>query len=169
MRKQMAVRNVEVIIGEGYRAEEVLEIVDFEGLARFAIESEGKPATSEVSISFVDDERMQELNCEFRGLDRPTDVLSFECDNLDDGFVVPSGDEAPYELGDIVIAPDVAERQAPEYGLTFADELSLLTVHGILHLCGHDHMNEEEAQEMEGRETAILSEFYGRPFRREAE
>ena len=160
---------MDVIIDDGYRAEEMRSIVDIEGLVAFAAASEHKPENSEVSISFVDDGRMQELNRDYRGLDRPTDVLSFECDNLDDGFMVPADDEVPYELGDIVIAPDVAERQAPEYGLDLADELSLLLVHGTLHLCGYDHLDDGEALEMEQRETAILSEFYGRPFKREAD
>ena len=70
------------------------------------------------------------------------------------------------DLGDIVLAPDVAEHQAPEYGMTFADEVSLLIVHGLLHLCGYDHMEEDEALEMEARERELLTEFYGREFKR---
>ena len=159
---------MEVLVDSGYRGDDVARIVDIEALVLFAMKSEGKPSSSEVSVIFVDNDRMQELNRDYRGLDRPTDVLSFECDNLDDGFAIPLSDEAPYELGDIVIAPDVAEQQAPRYGLSFADEISLLIVHGILHLCGWDHMDDMEAQAMEARETAILSEFYGRPFKREA-
>ena len=159
---------MDVLIDSGYRGDDVLSIVDVEGLVCFAIQAEEKPDGSEVSISFVDNERMHELNRDYRGIDRPTDVLSFECDNLDDGFAVPGFEEEVYELGDIVIAPDVAECQAPTFGMSFGDEVSLLLVHGVLHLCGYDHMTDEEAERMEARETSILSEFYGRPFKREA-
>ncbi len=159
---------MDVLIDNGYRGEDILEIVDVEGLVRFAVEAEGKPAGSEISISFVDDGRMQELNREYRGIDRPTDVLSFECDNLDDGFDIPGFEEDVYELGDIVIAPDVAQAQAPTFGMSFADEVSLLLVHGVLHLCGYDHMDDEQAELMEARETRILSDYYQRPFKREA-
>lgn len=158
---------MEAIVDNGYRGDEVAEIVDVEALACFVMMREGKPESSEVSISFVDDDRMQELNRDYRGIDRPTDVLSFECDNLDDGFAMPEGFEAPYELGDIVIAPDTAQRQAPTYGLSFADEISLLITHGMLHLCGYDHMDDGEAEVMEAREVELLSAFYGRPFVRE--
>ncbi|HAM15743.1 MAG TPA: rRNA maturation RNase YbeY, partial [Eggerthellaceae bacterium] len=71
-----------------------------------------------------------------------------------------------FELGDIVIAPDVAQEQAPSYGLDFADETSLLIAHGLLHLCGYDHMQESEAELMEARERELLTEFWGRPFSR---
>ena len=160
---------MDVLIDSGYRGQDVLDLVDVEGLVGFAVRTEGKPDASEVSISFVDNERMHELNRDYRGIDRPTDVLSFECDNLDDGFDMPGVDDAPYELGDIVIAPDVAEAQAPTYGLSFADEVSLLLVHGTLHLCGYDHMTDGDAARMEARETRILSDFFGRPFKREAD
>ena len=160
---------MEVLIDSGYRGEDVLALVNVEELVGFTVQAEGKPPTSEISISFVDNMRMQELNRDYRGLDRPTDVLSFECDNLDDGFDVPGQDGAIFELGDIVIAPDVAEEQAPSYGLSFADEVSLLLVHGTLHLCGYDHLTDEEASLMEERETRILSDFYGHPFKREAD
>ena len=77
---------MDVLIDSGYRGQDVLDLVDVEGLVGFAVRTEGKPDASEVSISFVDNERMHELNRDYRGIDRPTDVLSFECDNLDDGF-----------------------------------------------------------------------------------
>ena len=155
---------MDVLIDYGYREEDVRGLLDIESLATFVIGREGKPEGAEVSISFVTDDEIHELNREWRGIDRPTDVLSFECDNLDDGFALD--DAEVYELGDIVIAPDVAERQAPEYGLTFADEMSLLITHGLLHLCGYDHLEDDEAQVMEGRERELLSAFWGRDFKR---
>ena len=160
---------MEVLVNYDYRGGDVKELLDVVALAEFVIRSEGKPETCEASISFVTDEAIHQLNREYRGIDRPTDVLSFECDNVQDDFATftPVAEEV-YELGDIVIAPDIAQRQAPEYGLSFADEMSLLITHGLLHLCGYDHMDEGEALVMEARERELLSEFWGRPFKRSA-
>ena len=156
---------MEIQVNYDYREEDVSH-VDIEGLAAFVIASENKPEKTEVSINFVDNDAIKELNNDYRGVDLVTDVLSFECDGVEDeGFAMPGADEL-YELGDIVIAPDVAERQAAEFGTTFEDELSLLITHGLLHLCGYDHMQEDEARVMEGKERALLSEFYGKPFAR---
>jgi probable rRNA maturation factor len=156
---------MDIQVNYEYGGEAVRRALDVEALTRFVIEQEEKPDSTEVSISFVTDEAIHELNREYRGIDRPTDVLSFECDNLDDDFA-PAGFDEPYELGDIVIAVDIAQRQAPEYGLSFPDELSLLITHGLLHLCGYDHMEEDEALEMEARESELLSAFWKRPFKR---
>jgi len=132
-------------------------------LALFVLEHEDCPVNTEVSISFVDNERIAELNEEYRGIVGPTDVLSFECDGAEDdgGFseINMEGDSV-YELGDIVIAPDVAESQCAEYGNTFIQELSLLLTHGLLHLCGYDHMTDDEAEVMEAREKELLSEWF---------
>lgn len=157
---------MDIQVNYEYREEDMRGLLDFEGLARFVIEREGMPEATEVSVSFVTDGAIHELNREWRGVDRPTDVLSFECDGVDDDMPVAEG--GPFELGDIVVAPDVAQAQAPEYGLSFADELSLLVTHGLLHLCGYDHMEDGEAAEMEARERELLSEFWGRPFARSA-
>lgn len=161
---------MDIQINYKYREADLVDLVNLEELAKLVISSEGKPDCTEVSINFVTDDEIHELNRDYRGIDRPTDVLSFECDNLDDEF--PDAEDFElgdvYELGDIVIAPDIAERQAPEYGLSFADEMSLLVTHGLLHLCGYDHMQDDEAQEMEARERELLSEFWGRPFKRSA-
>ena len=157
---------MEIQVNYSYREDDMRALLDIERLARFVIEHEGMPETTEVSISFVTDEAIHELNREWRDVDRPTDVLSFECDGFDDDMPVMEGEA--FELGDIVIAPDVAEAQAPEYGLSFAHEMSLLITHGLLHLCGYDHMEEDEALEMEARERELLSEFWGAPFSRSA-
>ena len=147
-----------------YREDDVKGLFDLEGLARLVLERERKPAETEVSISFVDNKAIHELNREWRGIDSPTDVLSFECDGYDDDMPVVEGEA--FELGDIVVAPDVAEAQAPSFGLSFADEVSLLVTHGLLHLCGYDHMEDDEAETMENRERELLSEFWGRAFKR---
>ena len=101
---------------------------------------------------------MAELNERFRGMEGPTDVLSFECDNIDDDITAADGPSCPvYELGDIIIAPDVATRQSTEFGNSFEQEVSLLIVHGLLHLCGYDHIVDEEAEVMEARERELLT------------
>lgn len=138
--------------------EERLAGLPLEELALFVLEREEAPATSEVSLSFIDDARMAQLNEEFRGKTGPTDVLSFECDGLDDGFdLIPDGaDDVPFELGDVIIAPDVAQRQSISFGHSFEAEVSLLLVHGLLHLMGYDHIDDDEAEQMEARERELL-------------
>lgn len=155
---------MEILVNYDYREDDMRSLIDVEKLARFVLEQEGLPSSTEVSISFVDDEAIHELNREWRGVDRPTDVLSFECDGYDDDM--PLIKEELFELGDIVIAPDVAQAQAPDYGMSFEHEMSLLVTHGLLHLCGYDHMEEDEALEMEARERALLTGFWGTPFNR---
>ncbi len=158
---------MEIPINYEYREEAVRSLLDIEQLARLVITEENKPEDTEVSINFVDDDAIWELNRDYRDVDRPTDVLSFECDGYEDGDI-PVVEGMSFELGDIVIAPDVAERQAPEFGLSFADEMSLLITHGLLHLCGYDHMQDDEAEIMEAREKELLTKFWGRPFKRSA-
>lgn len=148
---------MDILIEYGYR-EDDMKALPIEELARFVISSEGKPDNSEVSITFIDDEEMAELNARYRGKEGPTDVLSFECDNVDDGFAAPPGfEEEIYELGDIVIAVDVAERQTRDYGTSLEGEVCLLVTHGLLHLCGYDHVEDDEAEIMEARERALLA------------
>ena len=157
---------VDILVDYAYRGDDVQNAVDVEKLAQFVIEKENKPNTTEVSISFVDDDTIHELNREYRGIDRPTDVLSFECDGIEDDVSDSIDKDMLFELGDIIIAPDVAERQCDEFGTSFSDELHLLIVHGLLHLCGYDHMVENEAEIMETRESILLSEYLGRHFER---
>lgn len=156
---------MDVTVNYEYREEDLRALLDVEELAAFVINEESRPESTEVSISFVTNKEIHRLNREFRNIDRPTDVLSFECDNLDDDFA-PAVENEPYELGDIVIAPDVAERQAEEFGTSFHDELCLLIVHGLLHLCGWDHLEDDEAEAMEARERELLEAYLGRPFER---
>ena len=139
--------------------EERLAGLPLEELALFVLKREEAPAASEVSLSFIDDARMAQLNEEFRGKTGPTDVLSFECDGLDDGFdPIPDGaDDVPFELGDVIIAPDVAQRQSTSFGHSFEAEVSLLLVHGLLHLMGYDHMTEAEKPVMRAMEEKALA------------
>ena len=152
---------MEITVNRTWRPE-MTEDLPVEELAQFVIYQEGKPANTEVSISFVDDDEMTRLNEGYRHRQGPTDVLSFECDNLDDDFAADEGADQPYELGDIVIAVDVCERQTALYGTTFAEELELLITHGLLHLCGYDHIEDDEAAIMESREDELLKAWRSR-------
>ena len=113
-------------------------------------------AAGECNLLFVDEPTIQELNLEHRGKDRPTDVLSFPLDGAD-------ADHPDDLIGDIVICPTVAAANAPEHAGqdhhtgTLDDELGLLVVHGVLHLLGHDHEDDDEAEAMEALEQALLA------------
>lgn len=110
---------------------------------------------TEVSIVLGNDEYIHALNLAYRGKDCPTDVLSFALNEGDEPEVIDGPEEVL--LGDIIISLETATRQAAEYGHSLERELAYLTVHGILHLLGYDHMTEEEKQEMRQEEEHILS------------
>ena len=107
-----------------------------------------------VSVTVVEDGRIREINREWRGQDRSTDVVSLECERPDDPELAEG---EPCELSHIVLAPDYIERQAASFGSTPADEFRLLLVHGLLHLLGYDHLEDEEAEEMERREDELVA------------
>ena len=134
------------------REPEPLDLSAFERLSVFVLEREDTPENIELSIALVHLGEMTELNGKYRGVQGPTDVLSFACD---DPCAVLGPDE-PVTLGDVVIAPEVAEAQAAEYGHTVEEELNLLLVHGVLHLLGYDHADDADAEVMQSRERALL-------------
>lgn len=105
----------------------------------------------ELSLVFTNDDSIQEINAEWRGKDKPTNVLSFPAFPLE-----PGGMPGPM-LGDIVVARETVEREAVDLDKTFDDHLTHLLVHGFLHLFGYDHMEKDEAEEMEALETRILA------------
>lgn len=109
----------------------------------------------EISVLITDDEHIHELNREYRGVDRPTDVLSFPMFEFDEeGNMIDDGGE---QLGDIVISLETALRQAEEYGHAPSREVAFLTVHSMLHLLGYDHVNGGlEQATMREKEEAIL-------------
>lgn len=109
----------------------------------------------EWSLTFVDDEAIRALNRDYRGYDKPTDVLSFSQQEDLDGFVFPE-EEAPV-LGDVVVSVETAERQAAERGHPVESELTLLVAHGVLHLLGEDHATPEEKARMWARQSAVLA------------
>lgn len=104
-------------------------------LARTVLDKIGKSAAT-LTISFIRDRQMRQLNRDYRGLDKPTDVLSFAYHEAADE---PDWAELGEHLGDLVISVETAERYAQELGLTFARELDYLVIHGALHLAGYDH------------------------------
>lgn len=107
----------------------------------------------ELSIVFCDDAFIHPLNRDYRGKDRPTDVLSFAQREGDFAF-----DEDPI-LGDVIISLETTERQAKERGHSKERELQILLIHGILHLLGYDHIEDDEAEIMEAKEQEILVLF----------
>lgn len=111
----------------------------------------------ELTLTFVDTDEIHALNREHMGVDGPTDVLSFPLD-ADDPAVVAG----PVLLGDVVVCPAVAAAQAPTHAGTLDDELALLTVHGVLHVLGHDHAEPDEAEHMRRRELELLTRHHWR-------
>jgi probable rRNA maturation factor len=107
-------------------------------------------AGAEVSLLLVDDARMRDMNREWREKDKPTNVLSFQS-------VPPDRLASAPFLGDIVLACETVEREAQDEGKNFDDHAAHLVVHGFLHLLGHDHMNDRDAELMEALETRILA------------
>lgn len=137
--------------------EEVFQFV--ENLLNFAAGKEAVEEGSEVSLTFVTNERIQEINREYRDKDQPTDVISFAMEELGDGEIVPSGTDMPRILGDIVISVPRAVEQANEYGHSLRRELGFLAVHGFLHLLGYDHATKEEEKIMFTKQKEILNEY----------
>ena len=112
------------------------------------LQAEGHDADAELTVRIVDAAEITELNRRYRHKDRPTNVLAFP-------FEAPPGVETDL-LGDLVIAAPVVRREAAEQGKAETAHWAHLVVHGTLHLLGHDHLTEAEAERMEGREVAIL-------------
>jgi probable rRNA maturation factor len=108
-------------------------------------------APVELTVRVVDTDESQALNRTYRGKDRATNVLSFAAD-------LPEGIDLPL-LGDIVICAPVVEREAAEQGKDLEHHWAHLTVHGVLHLLGHDHQNDDDAQEMEAIEIRVLADL----------
>lgn len=131
---------------------EIKELEDLKKVIDKAIEIENINNV-EFNIIIVDNEKIHEINKEYRNIDRPTDVISFA---LEDDESFPGIDIRV--LGDIYISLDKVYEQSKAYGHSFFRELSFLTVHGILHLLGYDHMKLEDEKEMFSRQELILNE-----------
>ena len=163
---------VEVFAADEQSAHAV-ETLRWVRLARSVLQAEGVRGEAELSLLFVDEQAMSDLNKRFAGKDGPTDVLAFPIDEepaeggrspdsggSGPGWVPLEPSELPTLLGDVVICPTVALGNARASGTAPDDEMALLVVHGILHLMGMDHVDEEEAQAMERREQELLDRFH---------
>jgi probable rRNA maturation factor len=142
-------------------------------LAEKVLEAEGLKGDAELSVLFVDEEAIADLNRRFLGKSGPTDVLAFPIDEepveggrspdsggTGPGYLPAEPTDLPVLLGDVVICPAVARRNAPSHAGTYEDEVALLVVHGILHLLGMDHVDDSEAEAMEKRERDLLARFH---------
>lgn len=110
----------------------------------------------EISLSFIDNKTILELNRYYRGENKETDILSFSFDESNDKMI---SNYTNIPLGDILISLEKVWEQAESFGNTFEKELSYLIIHGILHLCGYDHNNIDEKYKMRLKEEELLSEF----------
>lgn len=108
---------------------------------------------AELSVTLTDNQHIHIINRQYRGVDRPTDVISFALNESDEPEVQ---DQEVNILGDIIISLERAAEQAKEYGHSYRREVAFLTVHGLLHLLGYDHMEESERLEMEEEQRVVM-------------
>lgn len=143
--------------------EDLIELLNT--LLQKAGEAEGV-TEGEIALTFVDDEEIHALNKEYRGIDRPTDVLSFAMnESVEDEqeiiYELEEGEELDGfgdMLGDIIISVETAKAQSEEYGHSLNREIGFLFVHGFLHLLGYDHEDEASEAEMMGKQEAVLAQ-----------
>jgi probable rRNA maturation factor len=168
------------VFGVDEQEEQPVDVARWVRLAEDVLAAEGVRRDSELSLLFVDETSMAELNERHMGKAGPTDVLAFPIDDdavepgrwPDNGTAGPDRpplelDELPSLLGDVVVCPSVAARQAatnagPLHDGTVEDELALLVVHGILHVLGMDHAEPEETAAMQAKERSLLERFHRR-------
>lgn len=122
------------------------------------------PENTEMSVTLMDNEHIHEINKKYRGVDKPTDVISFaiEEDDPDEVPIILPEDEEfdiPKNIGDIMVSMDKVKEQAEYLGHSEDRELGFLVVHGFLHLNGYDHMKEEDEKEMFGLQRKILDSY----------
>jgi probable rRNA maturation factor len=165
------------VFGADEQTDVELDVLRWVRLARMVLDEERVPEEAEMSVIFVDEQAMSDLNERFLGESGPTDVLAFPMD--DD--VAPGGRQPdqggrgpgspaevsapPTVIGDVVVCPQVALRQAGEKR-SVDDEVALLVVHGVLHLLNYDHAEDQESEAMRKRERELLARF--RQLEREA-
>lgn len=128
---------------------------DLRAVCTAAVEGEGIDGLALLTVTFVDDDEIQQINVQHRGINSPTDVLSFPLVDASVGFALPP--DAPRELGDVIVSYPRAVAQAEEYGHSVQREVAYLVVHGVLHILGHDHEVPAEQATMRQREEAALA------------
>ena len=129
--------------------------VTLSSLARHALSAEDVDEGAELSLLFVEADHIRKLNNRFAGNDYATDVLAFT--------MMEDDDEGSLLLGDVVICPQIAQKNAAELGHELQEELAALVVHGTLHLLGYDHQCEDDKAKMDNRSREILTSFDHRP------
>lgn len=134
-----------------------LELI--EKMLHHAAEVEGIEAGSELSVTFITNDEIQQINHEYRGKNVSTDVISFAMEELGEGEMAIEVEGAPRMLGDIIISVERAKEQAADYGHSEERELGFLAIHGFLHLLGYDHIDVVDEQEMTEKQEAILQSF----------
>jgi probable rRNA maturation factor len=161
----------EAVFGADEQSEVDVDLLRSVRLARFVLGVERVPDDAELSVIFVDEQAISDLNDRFLGGTGPTDVLAFPMDDdvvlggrqPDEGGRGPGAPAEPTDppvvLGDVVVCPRVAQRQAQEHGHALGDEVDLLVVHGVLHLLNYDHAEEGESAAMKRRERELLDRF----------
>lgn len=127
-------------------------------LADYTIKLLSRRDNFSLEVNFIDNETIHQINKDYRHIDRPTDVISFAFLDEVEGEVSINYDDHQFLLGEILISIDQAKIQADEYGHSLHREICFLFVHGLLHLLGYDHQNEEEEKEMFGLQERILNE-----------
>ena len=147
---------IEVIDESGH----ALDVQGLSTLSRFVMDKMRVHPQAELCIKAVDEATIAELNEKWMEKKGPTDVLAFPMDELRPGLVNEELEEGM--LGDLVLCPEVAERQAVTAGHSTEAEIELLTVHGILHLLGYDHAEPDEHREMFGLQAQLLDEWRAR-------
>ncbi len=167
------------VFGVDEQDAEAVDVGRWVDLAESVLDAQGVPRRAELSLLFVDETEMADLNERHMASTGPTDVLAFplEDEGLELGRWPDNGtsgpdrpaldvDDMPLLLGDVVICPSVAARQAPEHAGTphhqgrVEDEIALLVVHGILHVLGMDHAEPDETAAMQARERELLERFH---------
>ncbi|WP_208560139.1 rRNA maturation RNase YbeY [Marinilactibacillus kalidii] len=133
-------------------------------LLDFAAEKLSLEPTAEISVTIVDNKRIQEINKTYRNKDYATDVISFAMEDEhedEEAWIIPDEEafDLPRVLGDLFVSIDKAIEQAEEYGHSFKRELGFLVVHGLLHLNGYDHMTDADEKEMFALQEEILKEY----------
>ncbi|MDQ6697164.1 MAG: rRNA maturation RNase YbeY [Actinomycetota bacterium] len=163
---------LEVFAADEQSAEPV-DVHRWSRLAEQVLRAQGVRGEAELSLLFITEEAISDLNRRFMDAPGPTDVLAFPIDDdlielgrFPDATTTgpdrppPDPSDAPVLIGDVVICPAVAARNAPEHAGSYDDEIALLIVHGILHVLGMDHAESDEAAVMQSREQELLAQFH---------
>ncbi len=143
-----------VVVGADEQADIAVDLDRWCGLAQAVLDDDGR--VGELTLTFVDRGEINALNADHLGHDGPTDVLSFPLDDAPDR----THDDVPVLLGDVVVCPAVAAEQSTGHAGTLDDELALLVVHGVLHVLGHDHEDDDERRLMQDRELELLQRHH---------